>query len=134
MSQEQAHVPYRVVIAEDNEMIRRLIVEQIVELGHRVAGTARDGAEVVEVVRRERPDVVVIDRGLPVQDGLAASRAIAAETPTAVVLLSAYMSGGNPEIEALDAGAHAFLAKPHLIEELEEAIGHAIRRFRRIQH
>ena len=131
MSQAQSPPRYRVVVAEDNELIRELLAQQLVELGHTVVGKARNGVEAVEIVECERPDVVIIDRGLPIQDGLAASKAIAAQAPTAVVVLSAYMSGGDPEQEALEAGAHSFLAKPYLIEELDPTLEQAVRRFRR---
>ena len=122
---------YRVVTAEDNPMIRELLRQQLAELGHQVVGEACDGQEVVDLVARQCPDVVVIDWGLPVQDGLAATARILQTAPTAVVVLSAYLAGGDPELEARNAGAHAFLAKPYLIEELDEALEQAIRRFTR---
>lgn len=124
---------YRVVLAEDNEIIRELIAQQLLELGHTVIGKTGNGVEVVEIVARERPDVAIIDRGLPLQDGLAACRAIAASTPVPVVLLSAYVSTRNPQEEARAAGAHGFLAKPYLIEELDEAIQSAVDRFRQMR-
>jgi response regulator NasT len=122
---------YRVVLADDNQLIRNLLAQQLEELGHTVAGEAGDGAEVVEVVARERPDVAIIDLGLPIQDGLAATKAIADRAPTAVLLLSAYISTADPEADARLAGAHAFLAKPYLLEDLDEALEQAVSRFRR---
>jgi DNA-binding response OmpR family regulator len=92
-------------------------------------GEARDGAEVVNTVVRERPDAVLIDWGLPIQDGLAAASAIARVSPTAVIVLSAHVAHGDPEADARAAGAHAFVAKPYLIEELDEALEQAVRRF-----
>jgi response regulator NasT len=121
---------YRVVVAEDNEVLRNLIAQQLTDLGHIVVARAADGVEAVAVTVRERPDVVILDRGLPVQDGLAASRAIAARAPAAVILLSAYLSDVDPDAEAEEAGAHAFLAKPYLIEELSRTLDQAIRRFK----
>src|SRR5579885_636667 len=129
MDQKQQARRFRVVVAEDNDIIRETLAEQLIELGHTVAGKARDGAEVVEVVGQVRPDAVIIDRGLPVQDGVAAIRAIAASSPTAVILFSAYMSEGDPEEEARAIGAHAFLEKPHLMEQLNETLERAVRRF-----
>jgi CheY-like chemotaxis protein len=67
---------YRVVIAEDNAQIRELLRQQLAELGHEVVAEARDGIEVVDIVARERPDIVVIDWGLPGQDGLVAATSI----------------------------------------------------------
>jgi CheY-like chemotaxis protein len=129
MTAKQELPRYRVVIAEDNSQVRELLKQQLVELGHEVAGEARDGLEVVGVVARARPDVVVIDWGLPVQHGLAAAAAIAQRSPTAIVLLSAYVAGDDPEAEARAAGAHVFVAKPYLIEELDEALEKAVKRF-----
>ena len=120
---------YRVVVAEDNQLIRELLGQQLIELGHNLAGDAANGIDVVEVVARERPDVALIDRGLPLQDGLAASRSIATRAPTAVVMLSAYVSSGDPAEEAHAAGAHVFLAKPFSLEELDAALQQAVRRF-----
>jgi CheY-like chemotaxis protein len=119
------------VVAEDNQLIRELLKQQLAELGHAVVGEAKDGAEVVNTVVRERPDAVVIDWGLPIQDGLAAASAIAQISPTAVIVLSAYVAHGDPEADARAAGAHAFVAKPYLIEELDEALEQAVRRFTR---
>jgi CheY-like chemotaxis protein len=121
----------RVVIAEDNPQIRDLLKQQLSELGHDVVGEARDGLEVVGIVARTRPSIVIIDWGLPIQDGLVATSEIARTTPTAIVVLSAYVSAGDPEADARRAGAHAFLAKPYLIEDLDEALEQALRRFRR---
>lgn len=129
MAQPQQSPHYRVVVAEDNQLIRELLGQQLIELGHHLAGNAANGIDVVEVVARERPDVVVIDRGLPLQDGLAASRNIAARAPTAVVMLSAYVSNGDPAEEAYAAGAHVFLAKPFSLEDLDAALQQAVRHF-----
>ncbi len=125
---------YRVVVAEDNSQIRELLRQQLAELGHEVVAEARDGIEVVELVARERPDVVVIDWGLPGQDGLTACSIIRDRAPVAIVLLSAYVSSGDPELLARHAGAHTFLAKPYLIEELDEALEQAIGRHARAPH
>jgi two-component system, response regulator PdtaR len=121
--------PYRVVVAEDNQVLRELLVQQLEEHGHSVVGVASTGLDVVVEVGRTKPDVAVIDRGLPEQDGLAASRDIAVQSPTAVVVLSGYVSRADPEEEAEEAGAQMFLAKPYTIEELESAMEYAVRRF-----
>jgi CheY-like chemotaxis protein len=133
MTRSVAPAKYRVVIAEDNAQIRELLSQQLLELGHEVVAEAHDGIEVVDLVAGERPDVVVIDWGLPGQDGLTAASAIRDRSPVPVVLLSAYVSSGDPELLARHAGAHSFLAKPYLIEELDEALEEAVRRFSRTQ-
>jgi CheY-like chemotaxis protein len=121
--------PYSVVVAEDNQVLCDLLVEQLQERGHTIAGVASTGIDVVTLVERVRPDVAVIDRGLPLQDGLAASRDIAAHSPTPVVVLSGYLSQADPEEEAEEAGAQVFLAKPYTVEELEDALQFAVSRF-----
>jgi CheY-like chemotaxis protein len=121
---------YRVVVAEDHPVIRELLVQQLQDAGHTVVGVAEDGVRVVDVVKQERPDVVIMDRGLPLQDGLAACATIAAQAPTPVVVLSGYLSA-DPEAEVLGAGAHAFLPKPYSIDDLDEALEQAVRRFAR---
>jgi CheY-like chemotaxis protein len=122
---------FRVVVAEDNAQIRELLRQQLSELGHTVVGEAADGWEAVRVVANTRPDVVVIDWGLPGQDGLAATASIAKTAPTPVVIISAYVAAGDPEADAREAGANAFLAKPYLIEDLDEVLEQAVRRFAR---
>lgn len=122
---------YRVVVADDNQMLRSLLVEQLAELGHTVVGQVGDGLEVVHAVARERPDVALIDLGLPLQNGLTAARVIAEKAPTAVVLMSGFPSSGDPEVEARLAGAHAYLAKPYLLEDVDEALEQAVKRFAR---
>ena len=129
MGQPQDSPRYRVVVAEDNQLIRELLGQQLRELGHDLAGDTANGIEVVELVAREHPDVALIDRGLPLQDGLAAARSIAVRAPTAVVMLSAYVSNGDPAAEAHAAGAHVFLAKPFSLEDLDMALQQAVRRF-----
>lgn len=126
-----APVTYRVVIAEDNAQIRDLLRQQLAELGHAVIAEACNGIDVVALVERERPDVVVIDWGLPGQDGLVATAAIQRKAPAPVILLSANVSSDDPEMQARHAGAHAFLAKPYLIEELDEALEQAVTRYRK---
>ncbi len=122
---------YRVVVAEDNAQIRELLRQQLAELGHEVIAEARNGIDVVALVERERPDVVVIDWGLPGQDGLVATAAIQQKAPAAIIVLSANVSSDDPEMQARRAGAHAFLAKPYLIEELDEALEQAVTRYRK---
>src|SRR5262249_30127806 len=124
---------YRIVVAEDHPLIRQLLIQQLHDLGHSVVGVAEDGLAVLGVVEQEAPDVVVIDRGLPLQDGLAACAAIAAQSPTAVAVLSGYVSE-DPEAEVLANGGHAFLAKPYSIDELDEALEQAVHRFTRANH
>jgi response regulator NasT len=119
-----------VVVAEDHPVIRELLVQQLQDTGHAVVGVAEDGVQVVEMVEQERPDVVIMDRGLPRQDGLSACAAIAAQTPTAVVVLSGYLSA-DPDAEVLAAGGHAFLLKPYSIDDLDEALEQAVHRFTR---
>jgi len=122
---------YRAAVADDHQLLRSLLIEQLIELGHTVVGEAANGVEIVKIVEREHPDIAVIDVGLPLQDGWAAARQIAELSPTAVLLLSGMSLTNDPEHDARLALAHAYLAKPYLMEELNEALDQAVRRFQR---
>jgi DNA-binding NarL/FixJ family response regulator len=110
----------RVAIADDQAMVRagfRMIVESQPDL--RVAGEASDGQEAVDLVRRERPDVVLMDVRMPRLDGIAATREVAGMTR--VVILTTFELD-EYVFDALAAGASAFLLKAAPPEDLVRAI------------
>ena len=113
----------RVALADDQELVRtgfRLILESEGDLT--VAGEAEDGAQAVELVRRERPDVVLMDVRMPVLDGIAATaRIVAAGLPTRVIVLTTF-DLDEVVFEALRAGAAGFLLKTGPADELVRAV------------
>ncbi len=119
----------RVVIAEDEPLIRLDLRESLAEEGYDVIGEAGDGAEALALVREHRPDVTILDIKMPNVDGLTAARDIVRERLSAVVILTAFSQRELIE-QARDAGALSYLVKPFQRQELVPAIELAIARFR----
>lgn len=122
----------RVVLAEDEAIIRLDLRESLVEEGYEVVGEAGDGAEALELVREHNPDVVILDIMMPGVDGLSAAREIMSDRLAAVVILTAYSQRDLVE-QARDAGAMAYLVKPFQQKELVPAIELAVARFREFE-
>ena len=118
----------RVVVAEDEALIRLDLVETLAEEGYDVVGEAADGDEAIRLVRELRPDVAVLDIKMPGTDGLAAARNIIAEGLSAVVILTAFSQRELID-QARDAGALAYVVKPFERNDLVPAIEMAIARF-----
>ncbi len=123
----------RVVIAEDEAIIRLDLKESLEEEGYEVVGEAGRGDQAIELVRELRPDLVILDIKMPVMDGLTAAKTIAAERLCAVLMLTAFSQREIIE-EARDAGALAYLVKPFQKNDLIPAIEVAIGRFRELQN
>jgi response regulator NasT len=100
----------RVLVAEDEVLIRVDIVETLEEGGHSVVGEASDGEQAVRLARELTPDLVVMDVKMPKMDGLAAARQITADGP-AVLVLTAFSDKELVE-EAAEAGTIGYLVKP----------------------
>jgi two-component system, response regulator PdtaR len=122
----------RVVIAEDEAVIRLDLKEILEEEGYDVVGETGRGDEAVELVRQTSPDLAILDIRMPGMDGLAAAREIAGERRAAVLILTAF-SQRNLIEEARDAGALAYLVKPFQTSELIPAIEVALGRFHELQ-
>ena len=120
--------PRRVVIAEDEALIRMDLAEMLVEEGYDVVGQVGDGARAVEMVEQERPDLVILDVKMPVLDGNAAAERIARARIAPVVILTAFSQRELVE-RARDAGAMAYLVKPFNRSDLVPAIEIAVSRF-----
>ena len=118
----------RVVIAEDEAIIRLDLKEILEEEGYSVVGETGRGDEAITLVREHAPDLVILDIRMPGVDGLAAAREIAGAGDTAVLILTAF-SQRNLIEEARDAGALAYLIKPFTKTELIPAIEVALGRF-----
>jgi response regulator NasT len=118
----------RVVIAEDEAIIRLDLREMLEEEGYTVVGEAGRGDEAVELVRQLDPDLCIFDIKMPGLDGLSAARAVCAERNAAVVILTAF-SQRNLIEQARDAGVLSYLVKPFQRAELVSAIEVALGRF-----
>ena len=120
--------PRRVVIAEDEALIRLDLAEMLREEGYQVVGEAGDGQEAVDLAESLRPDLVIMDVKMPRRDGIDAAAEIAAKRIAPVVLLTAFSQRDLVE-KARDAGAMAYLVKPFSISDLMPAIEVALSRF-----
>jgi response regulator NasT len=118
----------RVVIAEDEAIVRLDLKEIMQEEGYEVVGETGRGDEAVELVRAHRPDLAILDIKMPGTDGLTAAREISAERLCAVLILTAFSQRDLIE-QARNAGALAYLVKPFQKSELLPAIEMAIGRF-----
>lgn len=118
----------RVVIAEDEALVRLDLKETLEEEGYQVVAETGRGDEVVELVRRHRPDVAILDIKMPGQDGLTAAAAISAERLAAVLVLTAFSQRELVD-RAREAGALAYLVKPFQRQDLVPALELALGRF-----
>ena len=122
----------RVVIAEDEAIIRLDLRETLEEEGYEVVGEAGRGDTAVQLIRELRPDLAILDIKMPGMDGLTAARHIAGERRAAVLILTAFSQRDLIE-QARDAGALAYLVKPFQKSELIPAVEVALGRFREMQ-
>jgi two-component system, response regulator PdtaR len=111
----------RVLVAEDETIIRLDLRELLERLGFEVCAEARDGEEAVRLARSEKPDVAIMDVKMPKLDGIEAARRIIDERPIPIVMLTAY---GQDEIvsRATEAGVFGYLVKPFREQDLLPAI------------
>ena len=119
-------MPTRVVIAEDEAIIRLDLREILEEEGYEVVAETGRGDEAIELVKQHKPDVVILDIRMPGTDGLQAAKEIAGERLAAVLMLTAFSQRDLIE-QARDAGALAYLVKPFdrndLVPQIEVALG-----------
>ena len=118
----------RVVIAEDEAIVRLDLKEILQEEGYEVVGETGRGDEVFGLVRTHRPDIAILDVKMPGSDGITAAREINAERLCAVLILTAFSQRDLIE-QARNAGALAYLVKPFQKSELLPAIEMALGRF-----
>ena len=127
-SEHGADRPIRVVIAEDEAIIRLDLKEILESEGYDVVGETGRGDEAVELVAQHHPDLAILDVKMPGLDGIEAARRISSEHRTAALILTAF-SQRNLIEDARDAGVAAYLVKPFQRSELIPAIEVAIARF-----
>ncbi len=122
----------RVVLADDESIRLMSIKTQLESLGLQVVGEAVNGKQAVDLVCRLKPDLAVLDIKMPEMDGLEAAKAIAAEYPIPVIVLTAYSERSLAE-RAIEAGVFAYLMKPVSEEDLLPTILLAKSRFQEFQ-
>ena len=117
--------PIRIVVAEDEALIRMDLVEMLREAGYEVVAEAADGAQAIELAQLHKPDLVILDVKMPVLDGISAAEKIIDIAP--VLMLTAFSQRELVE-RARDAGVMAYVVKPFSIGDLVPAIEIAISR------
>lgn len=122
----------KIVIADNESIIRMDLKEMLEEAGHEVVGESYNGAKAVELTRRLRPDLVIMDIKMPEMDGITASRIISDEKIAPVILLTAF-SQKEIVAKAKDSGVLAYLVKPIKQSSLFPAIEIALSRFNEIK-
>ena len=120
--------PLRLLIADDEPIIRLDLRRTLENMGHIVIGEAGDGAQAVEQSRELKPDLAILDIKMPNMDGIDAAKIISTEGIAPVLLLTAYSQKDLVD-RARDAGVFAYLIKPFKEAELMPAIEIAIARF-----
>ncbi|MBE6477537.1 MAG: response regulator [Propionibacteriaceae bacterium] len=121
----------RVLVAEDEALIRLDLVELLTEQGYEVVGQVGDGQAAVDQARELKPDVVVLDVNMPVMDGITAAEQIAGDRIAACVMLTAFSQRELIE-KAREAGAMAYVVKPFDASDVVPAIEIALARFAEI--
>ena len=121
-------MPTRVVVAEDEAIIRMDLQELLQEEGYEVVADCGRGDEALALVQEHRPDVALLDIKMPGMDGITVARRIGAERLCAVVLVTAFSQRELIE-EATDAGVHGYVVKPFERHDLVPAIEVAVARF-----
>jgi AmiR/NasT family two-component response regulator len=121
MADPNAARPLRLVVAEDESIIRMDLVEMLQEQGYEVVAAVGDGQAAVDAVAATRPDVVLLDVAMPVRDGLSAAEEISREGWAPVVMVTAFSQAETVQ-RAAEAGAFGYLVKPFGPADLSPAI------------
>lgn len=122
----------RIIVAEDEAIIRMDLIEMLREAGYNVIGEAANGREAISLARHLKPDLAILDVKMPEIDGISAAELIVNEKLAAVLMLTAFSQRELVE-RARDAGAMAYLVKPFSIGDLTPAIEMALGRYAQIQ-
>ncbi len=124
-TQVDSSTPVRILVAEDEAIIRLDLVEMLIEAGYQVVAQATNGVEAVALATEHRPDLAILDVKMPEMDGITAAAAIIDIAP--VLMLTAFSQRELVE-RARDAGAMAYVVKPFSISDLVPAIEIAVSR------
>ncbi len=116
-----ARARVRLLVAEDETLIRLDLVEMLVEAGYEVVAQVSDGEQAVALTRELKPDLVIMDVKMPVLDGISAAEQIGRERIAPVVMLTAFSQKELVE-RARDAGVMAYIVKPFTVSDLAPAI------------
>jgi response regulator NasT len=125
MNIERNQEPVRIVVAEDEALIRMDLIEMLGEAGYLVVAQASDGAEAIALVAEHKPDLAILDVKMPILDGISAAEEIIGTCP--VLMLTAFSQRELVD-RARDAGVMAYVLKPFTINDLIPAIEIAISR------
>jgi len=126
MDHQRQQQPLRIVVAEDEALIRMDLVEMLAREGYEVVGEAANGEAAIALVREHKPDLALFDVKMPIKDGITAAQELRGEVP--IVMLTAFSQRELIE-RANDAGVMAYLVKPFTISDLIPAIEVARTRF-----
>lgn len=118
----------RILIADDESIIRMGLQVILRDLGYQVVGAARDGVEALDLVREKQPDLAILDIKMPRMDGLEAAEAVSKEQPIPIVILTAFSDREYIE-RAKSTSVHAYLVKPIKEQKLRPTIELAQARF-----
>ena len=122
----------RIVIADDEPDMREFLTRMLPRFGHQVVAVAENGVQLVELCRKEQPDLVITDIKMPALDGIEASNQINRERPVPVILLSAYH---DPKLieRAEQDHVSGYLVKPVSAADLQPTIAVAMKRFEELE-
>lgn len=129
MSNESKTSAHRILIAEDETLIRMDLVEMLKEAGYEVVGQASNGQEAIDLALKLKPDLTILDVKMPILDGISAASQIISISP--VLMLTAFSQKDLVE-RANDVGAMAYVIKPFTINDLVPAIEISISRHRQM--
>jgi len=121
---------YRILVAEDETLIRMDLVEMLTEAGYEVIAQASNGEEAINLANLHKPDLAILDVKMPVLDGISAAEKIISVSP--VLMLTAFSQKDLVD-RARDAGAMAYVVKPFTINDLTPAIEISISRHRQMK-
>jgi response regulator NasT len=129
-SDTKSNTMYRIVVAEDETLIRMDLVEMLTESGYQVVAQATNGQEAITLATEHKPDLIILDVKMPILDGISAAEQLINICP--VLMLTAFSQKELVE-RARDSGVMAYVVKPFTINDLLPAIEISISRHRQMK-